>query len=66
MSTISRWVLIDLNDVEQDYEYSDYEEAKTAAEKAGFALAERLYELTETALSWTPNSEISWPPKKPR
>ena len=65
MSDIRRYVLVDLNDVEQDYEYESFDEAKSTAAKLGdHAVIERVYEYADSGLVWTPNGEYaSWPPK---
>lgn len=65
MSTISRYVLVDANDNEQDHEYDDYAAAESAAEEQGCAVIERRYEYSDSELVWTPNGSLSWPPKRP-
>lgn len=62
MPSISRYVLVDRNDQEQDYEYESYDEAVTAAGDT-HAVIEREYEYSDSQLVWTPNGRDSWPPR---
>lgn len=59
---ITRYVLVDTANQEQDYEYSSIEGAVQQARLQGCAVIEREYELTDTSLVWTPNSSDTWPP----
>lgn len=63
MAEITRYVLVDRNDHEQDHEYDHYQEAVDAA-GAQFAVVERHYEYTDSALVWTPNGKDYWPPTR--
>lgn len=63
-ATISRYVLVDENDVEQDYEYERYDEAQAEAERQGCAVIEREYEYSDSTLVWTPNASDIWPPRR--
>lgn len=60
---ISRYVLIDRNDQEQDYEYEQYDEAVQAAGH-DYAVIERHYVYDDSELVWTPNGRDTWPPKR--
>ena len=64
--TIDRYVLVDKNDVEQDFEYTDYDEALAAARKYNgeFAVIEREYIYSDSDLIWTPEGCDSWPPRR--
>lgn len=62
---ITRWVLVDLNDHEGDVEYDSYNEAVAAAGN-DHAVVERTYGFVDTELVWTPDSKMTWPPRKVR
>lgn len=68
MSTITRYVLVNRDDIESDYEYDTYHEALEGATKDGaagqFAIIERQYVYDDAELVWTPNGRNSWPPHK--
>jgi hypothetical protein len=59
---ICRYVLVDKSDVEQDYEYTRYDEAVEAAEKQDCAVIERKYTYDDSELVWTPDGSNTWPP----
>lgn len=61
-ATISRYVLVDRNDVEGEYEYESYDEAVRDAGTT-HAVIEREYEYSDSSLAWTPNGRNTWPPK---
>ncbi len=64
MASISRYVLVDDEDTEQDYEYEKFDEAKAAAQKQGnTAVIEREYEYTDSSLAWAPDGGQEWPPR---
>lgn len=62
-SDITRYVLVDQNDQEQDFEYTDCQDAIAAA-GTDHAVIERHYTYDDSELVWTPNGRDSWPPKK--
>lgn len=62
MAVINRYVLVDRNDFEQDYEYDSFDEAVAAAGTT-HAVIEREYEYSDASLVWTPNGRSTWPPK---
>ena len=61
---ITRYVLVNRDNQEQDTEYDEfsYDEAVAEAEKLGFAVIERHYTFDDSELVWTPNGSSSWPP----
>ena len=59
--TISRYVLVDENDVEGDFEYESFADAKKDAGTTN-AVIERTYEYSDSELAWTPNGADVWPP----
>lgn len=61
--SISRYVLVDRDDQEGDYEYDRFEEAKEAALRDGCAVIERIYEYDDSSLVWTPDGSDVWPPE---
>jgi hypothetical protein len=68
MNDIYRYVLVDLDDTENDYEYQDFEIAKrdaTVLFLAGspMAVVKRTYVYEDTSLVWTPDGTDNWPPK---
>jgi len=63
-ATISRYVLVNPDDVEQDWEYTDYREAEEEARRLGYAVIEREYVYDDSSLVWTPDGSETWPPKK--
>lgn len=66
MSDIRRYVLVDADDTELDYEYDSFNEASAAASTQGCAVIARIYEYSDSELVWTPNGEEQWPPEDPR
>ena len=62
MAEILRFVLVDLGDQEQDYEYDTYQEAVTDARKYGLAVVQRTYIYDDHELVWTPDGTDIWPP----
>lgn len=58
---ISRYVLVDPDGSEHDFEYQRADNAVQDAQKQGCAVVERQYELSDTELVWTPNGEDTWP-----
>lgn len=62
MASISRYVLVDREDHEQDYEFEDFDEAVEAAGDT-HAVVERQYEYADSELVWTPDGGDQWPPK---
>lgn len=65
MAEITRYVLVNRDDVEQVYEYEQYQEAVDAA-GPDHAVVERHYEYSDSELVWTPNRSPTWPPKPRR
>lgn len=63
MSEIQKYILVDRNNVEDDYEYDNYLEAYNAAKRRNMAVVARVYEYSDTELIWTPNGSDVWPPK---
>lgn len=61
---ISRYVLVDEDDMEGDKEYSDYREIEKLAIERGCAIIERIYVYEDSNLIFTPDGEFSWPPKE--
>jgi len=62
MSEIRRYVLVDSEDNEQDYEYSDWFEAARDAEERNYAVVARIYTFADSELVWTPDGSNTWPP----
>jgi hypothetical protein len=62
MSEITRYVLVDLDDNEGDYEFDSLREAQDAAD-SDHAIVERTYVYDDSSLVWTPNGDDTWPPK---
>lgn len=60
--TISRYVLVDKDNHEDDHEYESYDEAKAAAGD-DHAVIERTYSFTDSELVYTPSGASTWPPK---
>jgi hypothetical protein len=59
---IIRYVLVDKNDQEADYEYEIYSEALLEAGKKDCAIVRRTYTYDDSELVWTPNNSATWPP----
>lgn len=57
-----RYVIVDAEENEEDWEYDRFEQAKNVARRRGHAVVVRTYEYTDTALVWTPNGSDTWPP----
>ena len=62
--SITRYVLVDRDNNEQDYEFENYQEAQLSALGKGFAVIERTYEFADSELVWTPDGGRVWPVKK--
>lgn len=62
MAEITRYVLVDRQDNEGDWEYDKYDEAVKAAGN-DHAVIQRTYVYDDSELVWTPNGRDSWPPK---
>lgn len=64
MATISKYVLVGLDNVEQDVEYDTFNEARDAAVRAGnTAVLEVEYEYSDSSLVWAPGGTDRWPPE---
>ena len=63
MSEIRRYVLVDQNDVEEDYEYDNYQEAYHNANKRNMAVIARIYVYEDSELVCTPDGSDTWPPE---
>ena len=63
---ITRYVLVDENDVEGDEEYVTEGAAITQARYRGlnYAVIERTYTYDDSRLVWTPDGSDIWPPAK--
>lgn len=62
---ITRYVLVDENDVEGDIEYDSLVMAITDAQsREGHAVIERTYAYQDSTLVWTPDGSDIWPPAK--
>jgi hypothetical protein len=62
MSEILRYVLVNEQDVEGDWEYSTFDEAKSDAQKTGhLAVIQRTYTYDDSELVWAPNNADTWP-----
>lgn len=61
MASISKYVLVSSDDVEDDYEYDSYSDAVEEARKRGYAVISREYEYSYSALVWTPDGSDVWP-----
>ena len=62
MPTIERYVLVNRDDIEGDYEYTSLDEATTDAGTTHAVIA-RIYEYTDSELVYTPNGADTWPPR---
>ena len=63
MAEIQKYVLVDSDDVEQDWEYDTLREAENAAQDRGnLAIIARTYEYSDSELVWTPDGSDTWPP----
>ncbi len=61
MSEIRRYVLVDADDNEQDYEFANYQDAYASAQKQNMAIIARTYEYSDSELVWTPTGSNEWP-----
>ena len=71
MNEIRKYVLVDRNDTEADYEYGSLREARKAGAKYDQAVVARLYVREDedliydhSELVWTPDGGNVWPPRK--
>ena len=62
MSEITRYVLVDSDDNELNFQYETFEDALVQAERMGCAIVEWTYVYDDSSLVWTPNGDNSWPP----
>lgn len=62
MATITRYVLVDRNDVEGNVEYEDMAEAIDICDD-DHAVIERTYEYADSEVVYTPDGSNVWPPK---
>ena len=60
---ISRYVLVNRDNQEQDYEYESYDDAIAEAQDQDCAVIERTYSYDDSELVWTPDGSNHWPPK---
>ena len=61
MTEIRRYVLVDKEDNEEEYEYDRYVDALTATVgRMDVAIIARTYEYTESELVWTPDGSHVW------
>lgn len=63
MSTLSRYVPVDRDNVTLDPPYDDYQEAERQAITRGCAVVEYTYTYTDNDLVLTPDGSGTWPPK---
>ena len=59
--SILRYVLVDADNVEGDYEHPTLQEAEKQAGST-HAVIERTYEYSDSELVYTPNGARTWPP----
>lgn len=62
MAEVLRWVLVNADDEEGDYEYSAYRFAEQDAARLGCAVIQRTYTYDDSELVWTPDGSDQWPP----
>jgi len=62
--TIDRWVLVDIDGIEEEHEYELYDEAEAEASRRHMAVVERHYTFDDSELVWTPDGGSRWPPGK--
>jgi hypothetical protein len=60
--SIERYVLVDKQGIEGDWEYETFQEAQAAADDR--AIIMRTYEYDDSELVWTPDGSNTWPPKR--
>lgn len=58
---ILRFVLVDSDNNEDNYEYTDREQAERDAAKESKAVIMRTYVYDDSELVWTPNGNDVWP-----
>lgn len=63
VSEILRYVLVDADNAEQEYEYDYYPDAEEAAIDQGCAVIQRTYTYDDSELVWTPDGADTWPPR---
>lgn len=61
MTDIRKYVLVGRDDVEQDYEYLNYQEAEENARRQDCAVIARTYTYEDSDLVWTPDGSDTWP-----
>lgn len=61
MTSIHRYVLVDEENQELDYEFMNYKEAEEVAGN-DHAVVRRIYEYSDSELVYTPNGSNNWPP----
>lgn len=63
MSEIRRYVIVDAENSEDDYEYNSPNEAIERAAKRGLtAVIARIYTFDDSELVWTSTGDSVWPP----
>lgn len=62
MSEIQRYVLVDKDNQEDDYEYDQYSNAYETAKRRNCAVVARVYVYDDSELIWTPDGSDTWPP----
>ncbi|BBY54110.1 hypothetical protein H7J07_05730 [Mycobacterium koreense] len=64
MAEIRRYVTVDADDNESDWEYDSFDDAKAAAIRQGNAAVScNIYEYSDRELAWTPDGSGTWPPQ---
>jgi hypothetical protein len=65
MSEICKYVIVDADDVSEDYVYDTLSEAKEAAAQRNepVAIIERTYTFEDSELVWTSTGDTVWPPQ---
>lgn len=66
MADICKYVIVDAQDVSEDYEYDTLAEAEETAAKRDepVAIIERTYTFEDSELVWTSTGHDVWPPPK--
>lgn len=63
MAEIRRYVIVNIDGTEDDYEYEDANEAIEKAGKRGLtAVVARVYTFDDSELVWTSTGDSVWPP----
>lgn len=62
MSAIRRYILVDRDDNESDFDFDNYQDALAAARAADSAVVAHIYEFNDSELVWTPTNDDRWPP----